>query len=160
MSEINKYFWSETAYRVLVGGHFDPKTKFKCLFSCQLYSQPGCADFDVNRQKYSLGCLPVLFFSDFENFNLMTSWRPFYINPFRHSHGCKLALIFFKFAHDVAYLMGLFAIENQQDWAISSIQNGVPRIVPAAILDPKIKISQNVKTKGRLILSSTHWTII
>ena len=56
------------------------KTKFVCLFLCQLYSQPGCADFDVNRQKYSLGCLPVLFFSDFENLNLMTSWRPFCIN--------------------------------------------------------------------------------
>ena len=40
--------------------------------------------------------------------------------------------------------MELFAIENQQDQEISSIQNGVPRIGPAAILDPKIKISQNV----------------
>ena len=52
--------------------------------------------------------------------------------------------------------MGLFAIKNQQDQEISSIQNGVPRIGPAAISDPKIKISQNVKTKGRLILSSTE----
>ena len=38
----------------------------------------------------------------------------------------------------------LFAIKNQQDQYITSIQNGVPRIGPAAILEPKIKISQNV----------------
>ena len=86
----------------------------------------------------------------------MTSWWPFCIKPFRHSHGSKLAPIFFKSAHDVAYILALFAIENQQDREISLIQNEVPRIGPAAILEPKIKISQNVKTKGRLILSSTH----
>ena len=92
------------------------------------------------------------FFSNFENFNLMTSWRPFCRNLFRHSHGDKLALIFIKLTHDVAYILGLFAIENQQDRKTSSIQNCVPRIGPAAILEPKIKISQNVKTKGRVCL--------
>ena len=51
--------------------------------------------------------------------------------------------------------MELFAIENQQDQEISSIQNGVPRIGPAAILDPKINILQNVEKKVRLILRST-----
>ena len=117
-----------------------------CL--CQLYSPQDSTHLDENPHKYSLGCLSVPFFSNFENSNLMTSWRPFCRNLFRHSHGSKLALIFFKFAHDVAYILGLFAIENQQDRKISSIQNGVPRIGPAAILDPKIKISQNVKTKG------------
>ena len=70
-----------------------------CL--CQLYSPPDSIDLDENPHKYSLGCLPVPIFSDFENFDLMKSWRPFCIDPFRHSHGCKLALIFFKFAHDV-----------------------------------------------------------
>ena len=64
--------------------------------------------------------------------------------PFGHSHVCIWTSIFFKFAHDVTYIMELFAIENQQDQEISSIQNGVPRIGPAAIVDPKIKISQNV----------------
>ena len=127
-----------------------------CVCVCQLYSPQDSTDLDENPHKYSLGCLPVPFFSDFENFNLMTSWRPFCKNPFRHSHGSKFALIFFKFAHDVAYILALFAIENQQDREISSIQNGVPRIGPAAILEPKIKISQNVKTKGRFILNSTH----
>ena len=113
-----------------------------CL--CQLYRPPDSTDLDENPHEYSLGCLPVLFFSNFENFNLMTKWRPFCRNLFRHSPGCKLALIFFKFTHDVAYVLGLFSIENPQDREISLIQNGVPRIGPAAILEPKIKISQNV----------------
>ena len=123
---------------------------------CQLYRLPDSTDLDENPHKYSLGCLPVPFFSVFENINLMTSWRPFCRNPFRHSRGSKWALIFFKFAHDVAYIEGLFAIENQQDREISSIRNGVPRIGPAAILEPKIKISQKVYTNGRFILSLTH----
>ena len=33
--------------------------------------------FCENSHRYSLGCLSVPFFSDFENSNLMTSWRPF-----------------------------------------------------------------------------------
>ena len=39
---------------------------------------------------------------------------------------------------------GIVCYKNQQDREISSIQNGVPRIGPAAILEPKIKLSQNV----------------
>ena len=78
-------------------------------------------------------------FSDFENCILMTSWWPFCIKPLGHSHICIWALIFFKVSYDVAYIMALFAIENQQDREISSIQNGVTLIGSAAILDPKIK---------------------
>ena len=119
---------------------------------CRLYSPHDSTDLDENPHKYSLGCLPVRFFSNFENFYLMTSWRPFWINSFRHSHGSKLASIFFKFAHDVAYILALFAIENQQDREISSIQNGVPRIGSAAILEPKINMSLIVNTKGRFYI--------
>ena len=97
-----------------------------CL--CQLYNPKDKADFDENQHKYSLRCLPARFFSDFENLNLMTSWRPFCMKPLGHSHVCILASIFFKFAYYVAYNIGLFAIKNQQDREISSIQNGVPRI--------------------------------
>ena len=82
---------------------------------CQLYSPKGKADFDVNPHKYSIGCLLMPLFSDFENFNLMTSWRPFCIKPLGHSHVCIKAPIFFKFAHDVAYIPGLFDIENERD---------------------------------------------
>ena len=115
-----------------------------CVCVCQLYSPQDSTDLDENPHKYSLGCLPVSFFSYFENFNLMMSWQQLFLNPFRHSHGCKLSLIFFKLEHDVSYIIELFAIENQQDRDISSIQNGIPRIGLAAILEPKIKISQNV----------------
>ena len=59
------------------GAILSQKPEFVCLFLFQLYSPRGYADFDENPHKYSLGCLPVPFFSDFENFNLMTSWRPF-----------------------------------------------------------------------------------
>ena len=82
--------------------------------------------------------------SDFEYFNLLTSWRLFCIKPLGHSHVCIWAPIFFKFAHDVAYIMGLFAIENQQDREIYLNQNRVARICLEVILDPKIKFSQNV----------------
>ena len=84
------------------------------------------------------------FLSNFENIELMTSWRPFCQKPLGHSHVFIFDPIFFKFAHDVAYISALFAIENQQDRRVTSFQNGVPRIEPAAILEPKIKISQNV----------------
>ena len=117
---------------------------------CQLYSPQDSTDLDENPHKYSLGCLPVPLFSKFENFNLMTSLRPFCIKPFRHSHGNKLTPIFFKSAHDVAYILALF------DREISLVQIAVLRIGLAAILEPKIKISQNVKTKGRFILTSTY----
>ena len=99
-----------------------------CVCLCQLYSPKGRADFDENPHKYSLGCSPVLFFSDFENFNSMTSWRPFCIKRLEHSNVGIWTSIFFKFTHDVAYIRALFAIENQPDREISLIKNGVPRI--------------------------------
>ena len=64
---------------------------------CQLYSPQDSTDLDENPHKYSLECLPVLFFSDFENFSLMTSWRPFCIKPLGHSQVCIWTPIFFKF---------------------------------------------------------------
>ena len=60
------------------------------------------------------------------------------MKPLGHSHVSISALIYFKFAHDVAYIMELFASENHQDLKMYLIQNGVQRIGPTAILDPKI----------------------
>ena len=94
-----------------------------CVCMCQLYSPPGSSDFDEHPHKYSLGCFPVPFFSDFENFNLMTSWRPFCTNPLRHSHGCIWTPIFFKFWYVVVYCLRLFGIAFQQNPFTTSIRN-------------------------------------
>ena len=56
-----------------------------------------------------------LFFSFFENSNLMTSWRPFCSFPMGHSHGRNFALIFFKFEYKVQSCSLLFAIWNEQN---------------------------------------------
>ena len=60
--------------------------------------------------------------------SILTSWRPFYLEPLGHSWVFIWGLIFFKCAYDVAYTRALFAIENQRDRIITSIRNGVPRI--------------------------------
>ena len=83
----------------------------------------------------TLGCLQELFFSDYEKFDLMTLWPIGALSSL-----FNFALIFFKFAHDVAYIMRLFAFENQQEREVMSIQNSIPHFGPAAILDQKIQI--------------------
>ena len=88
-----------------------------CL--CQLYSLDACVDFNETLHKWSDRYLPVTFFAVFESSNLMTSWRPFCIFAFRHSHGRNFCLIFFKFEHKLQSCFPQFAIENQQNRLIS-----------------------------------------
>ena len=92
-----------------------------CLF--KLYSRNGSADFSKNSHKYSLGYLPVPFFSNFENLNLMMSWRPFYTLLSKNSHVFTVAS--FSSFSDI-----WFAIEFQQIQLIISIQNSGPRFGP------------------------------
>merc|ERR1712148_154985 len=48
-----------------------------CVCLCHLYSPNESTDFDETFCKSSAMYLLNRFFSDFENSNLMTSWRPF-----------------------------------------------------------------------------------
>merc|ERR1712105_384522 len=52
-----------------------------CL--CHLYSPNESTDFDETFYKSSAMYLLNTFFSDFENSNLMTSWRPLLLFPVR-----------------------------------------------------------------------------
>ena len=95
---------------------------FVCFFVCvwHLYSQNCYVDFDETLHNWSNIWLVISFLSIFDHLNLMTSWRPFWIYPIRHSHGCNFAPIFFKIEHKVQRCLPIFANENQQNWSVTS----------------------------------------
>ena len=74
---------------------------FVCLCVCvwHLYSQNCYVDFDETLHNWSNIWLVISFLSIFDHLNLTTSWRPFWICPVGHSHGCNFAPIFFEFEY-------------------------------------------------------------
>ena len=60
------------------------------------------------------------FFSDFQNLNLMTSQLQISSFRMQRTYGGKFCWIPFKNEHDLELSHPVFAIENQQNWLVTS----------------------------------------
>ena len=89
-----------------------------CVCLC-IYSLNGWLDFYENFHKWSDRYLQGLFFSDFRNSKLMTSWRPFCTFSMRHSHG-RIFFVRFSWKFMRRYKLPVFAIENRQNGSLTS----------------------------------------
>ena len=112
---------------------------------CHLYSPYGLVDFDETFHKWSVGYLPVTFFTDFENSKWMTSWRPFctfFIPALSRSQFCSDFLQNWaqgtKLSSNVCYWKSAKSVGNFR-------QYGEPRFRKKSKWPPKIKVLKSGK---------------
>merc|ERR1712112_688811 len=90
-----------------------------CVCLCHLYSPNESTDFDETFYISSAMYLLNTFFSDFENSNLMTSWRPLLLFPVRALSRSRFCSDFFqvlgrvsKSQPTVCYLKSAKSVDN------------------------------------------------
>merc|ERR1712074_62343 len=90
-----------------------------CVCVCHLYSPNRWTDFDETFYKLSTTHLLNTFFSDFENSNLMTSWRPLLLFSVRALSGSQFCSDFLqilgrvsKSQPTVCYLKSAKSVDN------------------------------------------------
>ena len=112
---------------------------------CHLYSPYGWVDFDETFHKWSVGYLPVTFFTDFGNSKWMTSWRPFctfFIRALSQSQFCSDCLQNWaqgtKLSSNVCYWKSAKSVGNFR-------QYGEPRFRKKSKWPPKIKFLKSGK---------------